>query len=183
MKTVEFFERLQNTYLSGKKLVDVSDDMATLWDTLMAQKEYIALRRISEQDDVFDMTTLRKIACRIVRELPVRGNLTTWDMVPEDDRHDWQGQEAIQIAERYINGNATAEELQDGYDCAEWASEQACSSFIRELNELIKFACAADYCELSEVFRAYIQTSEVDEPAEKLFSLINEYGNPFKKGE
>ena len=84
---------------------------------------------------------------------------------------------------KQVKPNATAEELQDGYEYAEWASEQACSSFIRELNELIKFACAADYCELSEVFRAYIQTSEVDEPAEKLFSLINEYGNPFKRGE
>jgi len=68
---------------------------------------------------VFSDSTLRKIACRFVRETPLAGGRKVWDLL-DDER----SRNAVIVAEKFADGLATKEEL-DAAGAAAWDSARA----------------------------------------------------------
>jgi hypothetical protein len=66
-----------------------------------------------------DDRTLRLFACRCVRETPIGDGRTVWDLLT-----DKRSRNAIEVAEKYANGEVTDEELSAARSAA-WAAAEA----------------------------------------------------------
>jgi len=67
--------------------------------------------------------TMRMLACRFVRETPMGDGRTVWDLLTDE-----RSRTAVEVAERYARGEATAEELRSAWAAAEaaaWAAAEA----------------------------------------------------------
>ena len=66
-----------------------------------------------------DKKTLRLYACACVRRTPLANGRTVWDLLPDE-----RSRTAIDIAERYANGNASVDDL-TAAGTAAWAAAEA----------------------------------------------------------
>jgi hypothetical protein len=57
--------------------------------------------------------TLRLFACQCVRETPIGNGKTVWDLLT-----DQRSRDAVEVAERYANGNASENELSSAWNIA-----------------------------------------------------------------
>ena len=65
--------------------------------------------------------TMRMLACRFVRETPMGDGRMVWDLLTDE-----RSRTAVEVAERYARGEATAEELRSAWaaaNAAAWAAE------------------------------------------------------------
>lgn len=76
-------------------------DLATAWDNCHRSDWMLWLNC---EADLLDDRTRRLLACAFVRRTPLGDGRTLWDLL--DDK----GRNAIEVAERYANGDATDEE-------------------------------------------------------------------------
>lgn len=69
---------------------------------------------------------LRRFACRCVRETPIGDGRTVWDLLT-----DQRSRNAVEVAERYADGEATTEELAAARDSAWDAAQASARDFAR----------------------------------------------------
>jgi hypothetical protein len=75
--------------------------------------------------EVLNDTTLRRLACAFVRETPICDGRTVWDLLTDP-----RSRAAVETAEKYCDGLATAEELDAARAAAEaaWAAARSASA-------------------------------------------------------
>jgi len=102
--------------------LDVSDDMAVVWDAMIGGRRFDWLLWASTRPGVFSDSTLRLLACRFVRETPLADGRNVWDLLTEQ-----RSRAAIEMAERHARGEATDAELaaaRDAAAAAAWAADR-----------------------------------------------------------
>ena len=75
-----------------------------------------------------DKKTLRLYACACVRRTPLANGRTVWDLLPDE-----RSRTAIDIAERYANGNASVDDLTAAGTAAWAAAEVAAGAWQADL--------------------------------------------------
>ena len=96
--------------------------MSELWPLLIEQPEYLIW--VATQEYVFSDRDNRIMACRFVRETPIGDGRTVWDLLTDE-----RSRNAVIVAERYCNGEATGAELSAARAAmwaarAEWAASR-----------------------------------------------------------
>lgn len=168
MKTSAFIKEQAASPYAAKWALSISNDMAEVWDALIAQGNWEWLVWTSTRPGVFPDSVLRKLACRFVREIPLPDGRKVWDLLTDE-----RSRKAVEVAEAFADGNATEEELQVA--CAA-ASEVA----NRDRSNIVwPFFADADYAlsYASSAARAPSMTA-ADRAAQ--IRMIAELGNPFK---
>ena len=133
---------------------------------------------------VFPDSVLRKLACRFVRETPLADGRKVWDLLTDE-----RSRRVVEVAERYADGKATAQELAAAdaaaaraaaYDAARAAADDAARDAARNAAydavrdaAFAAFAAAYDAAEAAEAAYAVAKAAQVQ--------MIAELGNPFKK--
>ena len=102
---------------------------------------------------VFPDSVLRKLACRFVRETPLADGRKVWDLLTDE-----RSRRVVEVAERYADGKATAQELAAAY--AAYAAYAAAYDAVRD-------AAFAAYAAADDAKAAQAQMNA-------------ELGNPFK---
>ena len=120
MKTADFLRQHGACSSGSRWALSVSKDMADVWDALVDQGKHEWLFWVVTRPGVFSESVLRKTACRFVRETPIGGGKTVWDLL-EDAR----SRKAVEVSEAYADGKATKAELADAYSAARAASATA----------------------------------------------------------
>jgi hypothetical protein len=131
MKTADFIRKYDACPASAKWALSISDDMADVWDALIAQDKHDWLIWTVTRPGVFPDSVLRKLACRFVRETPLADGRKVWDLLTDE-----RSRMAVEVSERYVDGNATVDELSAAYDSARDASAAA------EADEVAAYAAA-----------------------------------------
>ena len=94
-------------------------DLATAWEDCESPGWMLWLCDHAGISDA----TMRMLACRFVRETPMGDGRTVWDLLTDE-----RSRTAVEVAERYARGEATAEELRSAWAAAEaaaWAAAEA----------------------------------------------------------
>lgn len=92
-------------------------DLETAWNTCKRSDWMMwALDAIGYKDD----KALRLYACACVRSTPLGDGRTVWDLLTDE-----RSRNAVQVAERYANGQATDKELNAARDAARAAARDA----------------------------------------------------------
>ena len=199
MKTADFI-RTHNACPDGARwALSVSSDMSAVWDTMIEQGKHDWLIWTATRPGVFSESILRKLACRFVRETPIADGRTVWDLM-EDDR----SRNAVQVAEAYVDGNATKKELVAtaaaafdvaAVDAAAWAAEAAAwaaeaAAWAAKATATADAASAAYWAaaaagaaaDAASADAAYAARAAATAAAEAAQSrMIAEIGNPFNK--
>lgn len=185
MKTADFIREHHACRRGAKWALSISDDMADVWDAMIKQNRYDWLLWAATQSGVLSDTAVRKLACRFARETPV-GDGTVWDLL-EDER----SREAVEVAERYADGDATDAELFAAYTAAcaaadaahaatsdaAWAAA-ACAAAV-----YFAFCASAAKYTVDAAHAAYAARAAYADCAAKSaqIKMVAELGNPFKK--
>jgi hypothetical protein len=103
-----------------KWALSTSEDMAAVWDALVKQNKYEWLVWTATRPGIFPDSTLRRLACRFVRETPLLGGLKGWDLLTDE-----RSRNVIEVAERYADGKATEAELAAAKAAADAAARAA----------------------------------------------------------
>lgn len=209
MKTKSFFHK----YYTYKELatwaLSISDDMADVWNALIKEGKHEWLVWTATQSEVFPDAVLRKLACRFVRETPIGGDRTVWDLLTDE-----RSRKAVEIAEAYVDGKATDAELYVAFNAALDPARHAARAAARADSCAAAYAaaravraavyaayqaagCAADGATRVGAYARYSAaecatcvgsydgyTAAVrDAVYAAQARMIAELGNPFKKGE
>ena len=86
-----------------------------MWEKLPSAPNKTWMMWVATQGGVFSDIELRLLACKIVRTTPAGNGKTVWDLLTDE-----RSRNAVEVAERYANGEATDEELS-----AAWAAARA----------------------------------------------------------
>jgi len=180
MKTADFLRKHHYCRKCAEWALSISDDMADVWDAMIKQNRHNWLLWAAIQPGVFSDTVVRKLACRFVRETPI-GDGTVWDLL-EDER----SRKAVEVAERYADGNATDAELFAAYTAACAAADAAACIATGSAAWAAAACVAADYfafCATAAKYtvdaaRAAAYAADAADAAQ--VRMIAELGNPFK---
>lgn len=193
MKTADFLREHSACCKGAKWALSVSSDMADVWDELLNQGKHDWLIWTATRRGVFPDSVLRKLACRFVRETPIGGGETVWDLL-EDAR----SRKAVEVAEAYADGKATEAELDDAYaaawaaEAAAWAADAAdaadAAAWAANATASADAAAAADAA-IAAYLAAYLaaraaaaaDVAAVGAADADQARMIAELGNPFKK--
>ena len=113
MKTKEFLKKHDACTGGAKWALSIGGDMADVWDAMVEQGKYDWLIWTATRPGVFPDAALRKLACRFVRETPLSDGRKVWDLLTDE-----RSRKAVEVAEAYADGKATAQELEDAYSAA-----------------------------------------------------------------
>lgn len=97
-----------------------------------------AIPRLALVEDEGLSRSLRLFALRCARSTPVGGGKVVFDLL-EDER----SRNAIEVAERYLRGEATREELQEARSAAAYASAAYVASFAAYADAAASYAAAS----------------------------------------
>ena len=112
MTTDEFCTK-HNACTDGREwALSVSNNMAVVWDAMIEQRKIEWLCWTAGRDGVLTEKQLRLLACQFVRETPLADGRKVWDLLTDE-----RSRNAVIIAERFANGEATSDEL-----AATWAA-------------------------------------------------------------
>ncbi len=114
MKTKDFLKKHDACKDGAKWALSISEDMADVWNAMVEQGKYDWLIWTATRPGVFSDSTLRKLACRFVRETPLADGRKVWDLLTDE-----RSRRAVEVAELYADGKATYEELYAADDAAE----------------------------------------------------------------
>lgn len=200
MKTKSFLHRYCTYEELATWALSISDDMADVWNALIKEGKHEWLVWTATQAEVFPDAVLRKLACRFVRETPIGGGRTVWDLLTDE-----RSRKAVEIAEAYVDGKATDAELyvacNAALDPARHAA-YAAASYDAEAARAAAYAayqaagCAADSATRVGAYARYSAadcatyvgaydgyTAAVrDAVYAAQARMIAELGNPFKEG-
>ena len=120
MKTKDFLKKHDACLAGARWALSISDDMADVWDAMIEHGKHEWLVWTVTSPNVFTDSVLRKLACRFVRETPLADGRKIWDLLTDE-----RSRRAVEVAERYADGKATAQELEDAYSAADAARAAA----------------------------------------------------------
>jgi hypothetical protein len=128
MKTKGFLKQHSACIDGARWALSISEDMADVWDAMIEQGMHDWLVWTATRPGVFSDSVLRKLACRFVRETPLHDGRKVWDLLVDE-----RSRIAIEVAERYADGKATAQELDAArvaaYDAARIAHATARAAY------------------------------------------------------
>jgi hypothetical protein len=209
MKTKDFLKKHDACIEGAKWALSIGEDMVDVWDAMIEQDRHDWLIWTATRPGVFPDSTLRKLACRFVRETPLHDGRKVWDLLIDE-----RSRKAVEVAESYVNGKATYEELEAAYDAACNAADAAYAADARAAaraaaydaacNAAYAAACnaayaaafaAADAADAADAARAarVAAYAAADDAAEAAYDaaydvaeaaqaqMIAEMGNPFKE--
>ena len=108
MKTIDFLDKNKGACESGVTYARQYDTMEELWDNCHRVDWMMwILRRTNKYPGEKD---IRLFACWCARNTPLLGGRTTWDLMTDP-----RSRTAIEVAERFVIGDATKEELAESY--------------------------------------------------------------------
>ena len=115
MKTIDFLTANRDACERGVTYAEQYEMMADAWDNCYRPDWLLwILRRTDKYPEEKD---IRLFACWCARNTPLLGGRTTWDLMTDP-----RSRTAIEVAERFIIGDATSEELAaahaDAHDAA-----------------------------------------------------------------
>ena len=180
--------------------------MVDVWDAMIEQGKHEWLIWTATRPGVFSDSTLRKLACRFVRETPLADGRKVWDLLTDE-----RSRKAVEVAEAYADGKATDGELQAARvahaavraaayaayaayaDYAAYAAVRASAYATDAAAYAARIAAYAAACNAARVARVAAYAA-ADDAAEAAYvaarvaakaaqvKLIAELGNPFGKG-
>ena len=200
MKTKDFLNKHDACTGGAKWALSISASMADVWDAMIKQDRHEWLVWTATRPGVFSDSTLRKLACRFVRETPLADGRKVWDLLTDE-----RSRRVVEVAERYADGKATAQELAAAdaaaaraaaYDAARAAAYDAARDAARNAAyDAVRDAAFAAYAAVDAVrdaaFAAYAVAYDAAEAAyvaraayavakAAQVQMIAELGNPFK---
>ena len=185
MKTKEFLKQHSACKDGAKWALSISEDMADIWEALIREGRHEWLLWTATRPVVFPDSTLRKLACRFIRETPLSDGRKVWDLLT-----DGRSRRAVEVAEACADGKATYEELDAAYTAAADAADDAAASADDaayaaaaaaddDAARAVAYAASADDA-------AYAAADAADDAAALAAAkaaqrkMIAELGNPFK---
>lgn len=192
MKTNAFLHRYCTYEELATWALSISDDMADVWNALIKEGKHELLVWTATQSEVFPDAVLRKLACRFVRETPIGGGRTVWDLLTDE-----RSRKAVGIAEAYVDGKATDAELYVAFNAAldparhaarhaaDAAADAAYSAFVYAAYQAA--GCAADCAARVGAYARYSASYVVRAAAARDAAyaaqarMVSELGNPFKE--
>jgi hypothetical protein len=198
MKTKDFIRRYGPCTGGAKWALSIGGDMADVWDAMIEQGKRDWLLWTATRPGVFPDSSLRKLACRFVRETPLADGRKVWDLLTDE-----RSRRAVEVAERYADGKATAQELDAAHaaalaaadaayavaaDAAAYAARAAAYAVARDAAAYAVARDAAAYA-ASAAYAAAYDAAEVAYAAAygaakaAQIKMIAELGNPFGKGD
>jgi hypothetical protein len=106
MKTKEFLKKHDACTGGAKWALSISEEMVDVWEALIRHGKHNWLLWTATRPGVFSDSTLRKLACRFVRETPLADGLKVWDLLGDE-----RSRIAIEVAELFADGKATETEM------------------------------------------------------------------------
>jgi hypothetical protein len=197
MKTKDFLKKHDACTGGAKWALSIGDDMADVWNAMIEQGKRDWLLWTATRPGVFPDSSLRKLACRFVRETPLADGKMVWDLLTDE-----RSREAVEVAEAYADGKATNEELEVAYDAAYDAGVRASAYAARDAAAFAA-AYAADAAAHDAVYAAArdaahaayvaafaadaadvaVRAAAYDVAEAAQMKMIAELGNPFKERE
>jgi hypothetical protein len=192
MKTKDFLKK-HNACIDGAKwALSISKDMGDVWDAMIEQGKHEWLRWTATRPGVFSDSTLRKLACRFVRETPLANGRKVWDLLTDE-----RSRNAVEVAEAYADGKATKEDMDAAYaasDAAAYAASDdaayAADAAARAAFDDVAYAAyaASDDAAYAAYDVAFAAFAASDDAAYAAYAaakvaqaqMIAELGNPFK---
>jgi hypothetical protein len=179
MKTKDFLRKHEACRDGAEWALSVSEDMADVWDAMIKQGKHDWLLWTATRPEVFPDTVLRKLACRFVRETPLADGRKVWDLLTDE-----RSRRAVEVAERYADGKATAQELDAAHAAA---FDAACdAAFAADVTSCAAYAATyAARADARDAVRAAAEAAfDAAYTAAKAaqVQMIVEMGNPFGKG-
>jgi hypothetical protein len=184
MKTKDFLRQHNACPAGARWALSISEDMADVWEAMIEQGKHEWLRWTATRPGVFSDSILRKLACRFIRETPLSDGRRVWDLLTDE-----RSRKAVEVAERYADGNAMDGELQVAYNAADdaayvtsyaayaatYAARADARAAVRAAARAAAYA-AAHYAADAAAYAA----ARADAKAAQV-QMIAELGNPFKK--
>ena len=162
--------------------------MSELWPFMIEQPEYLIW--VATQERVFSDCDNRNMACRFVRETPIGDGRTVWDLLTDE-----RSRNAVIVAERYCNGEATKEELAAAREAAREAERAVARAVVRAAAAVATGAAGAatwaaraagaatwtaeQAAAARAVAMAASQAAEWAAAMAEQAKIIMEFGNPF----
>ena len=167
MKTKEFLKRHDACIEGAKWALSISKDMVDVWDAMIEHGKHEWLVWTATRPGVFSDSILRKLACRFIRETPIADGRKVWDLLTDE-----RSRKAVEVAELYADGKATAQELAAADDAAydAFAARAAAYAATRD---------AADRDAAYDAFAARAAAYAAAKAAQ--VRMIAKLGNPFKE--
>jgi len=200
MKTKDFLNKHDACTGGAKWALSISASMADVWDAMIKQDRHEWLVWTATRPGVFSDSTLRKLACRFVRETPLSDGRRVWDLLKDE-----RSRRTVEVAELYANGKATDGELQAAYAAADAAYAAARAAARVAAHAAARDAAygatdaaygatdaahaAARAAARAAAYAAYDANVATDAAARAAYAvakaaqvqMIAEMGNPFKK--
>ena len=146
MKTKEFLKQHGACKDGAKWAMSIGEEMADVWNAMIEQGKHDWLIWTATRPEVFPDTVLRKLACRFVRETPLHDGRTVWDLLTDE-----RSRRAVEVAERYADGKATAQELDAAYAAAFAAADAADAAYAAAARAAAYDAAYAAACNAARV--------------------------------
>ena len=182
MKTKAFLKK-HNACIDGAKwALSISEDMADIWEALIREGKHEWLFWTVTRPGIFSDSVLRKLSCRFVRETPLADGRVVWDLLTDE-----RSKRAVEVAELYADGKATAQELDAACAAADAAARADFAARAAASAAAYAAARAAAYAAAAAARDAYVAAYAAalaarDAAKEAQVRMIAELGNPFKKG-
>lgn len=170
MKTKSFLHRYCTYEELATWALSISDDMADVWNALIKEGKHEWLVWTATQAEVFPDAVLRKLACRFVRETPIGGDRTVWDLLTDE-----RSRKAVEIAEAYVDGKATDAELYVAFNAALDPARHVARA------DAYSDARAAAYAAYQAAGCAAADTAAYAAASAAQIRMVAELGNPFKE--
>ena len=198
MKTKDFLKKHDACKVGAKWALSISDNMADVWEAMVAQGKRDWLMWTAVQPGVFSASDLRKLSCRLVRETPSHYGSKVWDLLTDE-----RSRRVVEVSEAYADGKATSEEMMAARDDAYIAYDEAhAASVAHDTGYVYRVAAsvahdtgyvcravahaaafAASVADAAHASRATAYAAAYTESVAKLaqVKVIAELGNPFVK--
>ena len=200
MTTADFIREHHACRRGAEWALSISDDMADVWDAMIKQNRHDWLVWTATRPGGFSDSILRKLACRFIRETPLSDGCKVWDLLTDE-----RSRKAVEVAESYVDGKATYEELEAAFAAAFAAADAAYAAAARAAAydtaydtaydaacnaarvaayavacNAVRAARAAAYAAADDAAEAAYVAARVAAKAAQV-KLIAELGNPFKE--
>jgi len=183
MKTKDFLKKHGACKAGAKWALSIGEEMDVVWNAMVEQGKYDWMVWTATRPGVFPDTVLRKLVCRFIRETPLADGRKIWDLLTDE-----RSRNAVEVAEAYADGKATAQELEDAYDAADAAAcaayDAACAADAAEDAAFAAAFAAADAAARDAAYAvdaaAFTALAATDAAKVAQAQIIAELGNPFK---
>ena len=154
--TIDDIRRLRPCYDPSRYLAEdwtgTALDVLDVTDCPAADRIWVVLGMMSENDR-------RLAACCFVRRTPVGGGRTVWDILTDD-----RSKKAVEVAERFADGEATERELAAAQAAASAAARDTASAAARDTASAAAWdaASAAAWAAASAAASAAARDAQID---------------------